>query len=130
MDRQWTEKYGADSTFWPLDAQAVHFLWHDDFGDTTVLPGLPAPYDMQQEEALALAIKTLEETYGDTMGEGYFAGLKPSVCFHFNAPNKGDRTWFIQFVEVTPAENIYCASVSIDAKTGEIINVTAGRSHG
>ena len=128
--QQCTEKYGKDQDFWPLAEKAVLNLWYSDPGASSILSGLPAPSDMQQEEAVALALKTLLDAYGSSLGEEYFKDLKTSVSFHFNAPGMGDRTWFIQFVEVTPDENIYCASVSINAETGVILNMTAGKSHG
>ncbi len=130
FQRQWAKDYGEDKTFWPLTAKALDTLWHFYDGSQPVLPGLPGKEDMTQEEAIALAREAILKSLAHKHDQSYLNSLTPSISFEFNSPNMGDHVWFIQFFEITPSQNKPIGFVTINAKTGEVLNVPDGISNG
>ena len=97
LQAQWTEAFGSDGLFWPLEAKAVLYYQHDSIEpDVTVLPGVPLDTDVQEEEAKAIAAQALRETWdgmdeddrrelADSLGlsgqDAVLETLQPSVSF-------------------------------------------------
>jgi len=113
--------YGTDRRFWPLEMQAI-FGYRDYMPDSgNVLPGLPAPGDIQQQEAVALARKAMNKHNLSYYEQSYLDALKAAVTFTFNEPQDGDRIWHITFVDVSELPSRDIALTGIDAKTGEFL---------
>ena len=67
---EWVNQYGYDTSFWPLEAQAIEILTQlgDDPDFNTVnFPGLPSEGDISQEEALKIAKAAFKEEYADEL---------------------------------------------------------------
>ncbi len=123
MDR-WHAEYGNDNLFWPLAQRAVDILWHELGEGATVLPGLPAPDDVQQEKALEIAWQALRANKAQTYDASFMDSLKAAVSFTFNTPSMGGREWLIQFAAVTPTDVSILEHVAIDAATGNILSTS------
>lgn len=129
----WQKEYGTDQAFWPLEAQALIALWHDILDFDTPFPGLPALEDITREEALAIARKAVLEGQktGLALDEAALDELSVQFQFFFNVPEKGGRIWQVGFVEYADGQKNLVANVVINAKTGEVTELTGGsQGHG
>lgn len=138
LQAQWTEAFGSDGLFWPLEAKAVLYYQHDSIEpDVTVLPGVPLDTDVQEEEAKAIAAQALRETWdgmdednrrelADSLGlsgqDAVLETLQPSVSFWYNTPQMGMRVYRIDFLCVAPtAYGVPVLSVWVDAASGDTL---------
>lgn len=128
---EWEKEYGPIEEFWPVEIKAIHYLrgsaWRK---DQAMLPGLPAPEDMQAEEALTLARAELAKSPLVTPEQK--ARLKPDMNFIFyEQPYDHGNTWHIMFrdPESEYLEVIY--SVTIDAAGGRVLeSIGPGEGNG
>lgn len=83
--------------------------------------GLPGPNDITQEQALAIATKCLKDKYGMTDEE--LARWHPFYMFDIT----GTPQWSLQFYtdEIIASSDLTGYSVSIDARTGEVLQCWA-----
>ena len=126
----WYGEFGADKLFWPLEAQALIALWHEIDSLTGTFPGLPSPEDIQREQAIRIADEALRQDQSLGLMEKDLKGLVHAVSFNFDSIGKGSRTWFIQYLNVEDGAKDLLACVVIDAKTGEVVEITDGqKSH-
>jgi hypothetical protein len=130
FQHQWAKDYGEDKEFWPLTAKALETLWHFYDGSLSIIPGLPDKDDMTQEEAIALARETMVKSLSFKYDSSFLNSLTPAVSFEFNSANMGDHVWFIMFCEIKPSGKSPIGFVTINAKTGEVLNAPDGISHG
>ncbi len=128
MERQWAAAYGEDPLFWPLKEKTIYSLWHEDLSQAAEFPALPEEGDMPEEEAVALAKKMLHQEYDSVLGAQYLDSLKVMTNFHVDV--SGKRIWYILLTEASSGDGVLGASVTIDAQTGEVLEVSASRSYG
>lgn len=115
----WCNTYGEDSRFWPLEAQAIDYYWHEIYGlDSVSFPGLPSEADISQQVAEKLARSAFEKQYGDLLGEMELKmeNLLCAVSYWFNQPYEGVNTWQLTFLTKTGA---FVGMAQINAQTGE-----------
>lgn len=115
----WQNTYGEDSLFWPLEAQAIDYLWHEIYySGATSFPGLPSEQDITQELAIQLGKNAFEKQYGEALGETSI-DLDQAICgvsYWFNQPYDGKNCWKLTLKNPTGGE---IGSVLINARTGE-----------
>jgi len=115
----WYNAYGEHSEFWPLEAQAINYIWHDLYpAFVTALPGLPSETDISQELAVKLARAAFEKEYAEALGETDI-DMGKAVCgvsYWFNQPYQGVNCWEITLFT---AKSEIIGSVLINAQTGE-----------
>lgn len=115
----WYNAYGEHSEFWPLEAQAINYIWHDIYPDyVTSLPGLPSDTDITRELAVKFARAAFEKEYKEALGETDFR-MDQAVCrvsYWFNQPYEGVNCWEITLFTQRGAQ---FGSVLINAQTGE-----------
>lgn len=99
---EWQYLYGSHSEFWPLEAQAIDYLWHDIYSDDAIaLPGLPSDGDIAPEEAVSSAKAAFIQAYADLM-EQRNVNMDPALCgisYWFNQPYDGVHAWEITFFD-------------------------------
>ena len=127
----WTLKYGKNQSNWPLEYQAIWYLWDV----TEVIPdysggvmrGLPDKDDITQDEAIAIAWQQYLKDAQGMYDEALIKSLKPRITFYFNYYEEGNHIWTILFG--TDEDKDY-GVVEVNAKTGEIIGHAAGPGQG
>lgn len=128
---EWEKEYGPIEEFWPVEIKAIHYLrgsaWRK---DQAMLPGLPAPEDMQAEEALALARAELAKSPLVTPEQK--ARLKPDINFIFyEQPYDHGNTWHIMFRDPESEYLEVICSVTIDAAGGRVLeSIGPGEGNG
>lgn len=126
----WHKDYGSDQAFWPLEAQALIELWHSLPSLDSTFPGLPAAEDIPREEALAIARAALlaDQQTGLGLDDAALDALAVQYTFSFHSLYPGSRAWQVGFVEYPEGTKNVLASVTIDARTGEVLEVTGGEA--
>ncbi|MGI6696517.1 MAG: PepSY domain-containing protein [Christensenellales bacterium] len=124
----WYKDYGSDQAFWPLEAQALIELWHGVSPLDGTFPGLPAPEDIPWEKALTIARKALleDKETGLHLDENSLNTLAAQFSFSFHSLYPGSRAWQVGFVEYWEGQKHMLASVTIDAKTGKVLEISGG----
>ncbi len=113
--------HGSDQRFWTLEMQALSALrwsWPD---GTQPFPGLPAPNDLPQDAAVALARQSLRANNQSFSAES-LEQLTPTVGFLFDSHYAGSHTWIIRFVDEAAKPAVDVGIVEIDAATGEVLS--------
>ena len=120
----WYQDYGLDSLFWPLEAQAIDYYWHQIYSEgDIVFPGLPSDTDITQEQAVEKARTEWEKLHGDVLGE---LGIEEitmddvicGVSFWFNKPAEGKNCW--QITLMNQSGGVF-GTVYLDAATGRVL---------
>lgn len=126
----WYKNHGTDQSFWPLEAQALIALWHSLPNLEGAFPGLPAPGDISQDKALATAREALlaDKTTGLNLDEAALDALAVQFTFSFHSLHPGSRVWQVAFVEYPEGQKNVLASVTINARTGEVMEVAGGEA--
>ncbi|MGI6725463.1 MAG: PepSY domain-containing protein [Christensenellales bacterium] len=121
--------YGPEERYWPVEYQSMYYMlnYKQDISPGEAFPGIPHESDLQQEEAVALA---MEAALAAARAEGREApeGLKAVVSFTFHLYGRDSRTWQIDLIslgdppiQISPDSDF--AYVDIDAVTGELLDV-------
>lgn len=119
----WYRDYGEDSLFWPLEAQAIDFYWHNIYGEgDAAFPGLPSDTDVPQAEALAIARAEWENRYSRVLGEMNLT-MEDVICgvsFWFNRPQRDVNCW--QFTLMNKAGGVL-GYAYLDARDGSVLGL-------
>ena len=122
----WLNTYGEKTYFWPLEAQAIDYIWHDIYdADTTRLPGLPSEGDLSEEEALKLAKAAFKEEYKDEIPDLEVSSLQGAFSYWFNDPTEGENSWQVFLIK---PDGSYAGLVYLVSDTGEVISLEAADS--
>ncbi|MGI6725465.1 MAG: PepSY domain-containing protein [Christensenellales bacterium] len=122
--------YGPGDRYWPVEYQSMYYMinYKQDTKPGDAFPGIPHESDLQQEEAVALA---MDSALAAARAEGREVpeGLRTVTAFTFHLYGRDSRTWQIDLinlgdppVEIRPDTDF--AYVKIDAITGELLDVT------
>ena len=117
------DTYGQDQRFWPILYQAMAHQKEFRPGPGEIMPGLPAPEDLQQEAAVEKAYEAVLGINAGRYEEAFLRNLKPVVAFTFNLYEAGSRSWQIDLVDISAQpQGEDKAYVKLDAITGEVID--------
>ena len=120
--------YGDDERFWPILYQAMYHVKEYRPEPGSIFPGLPAGTDIQQEEAVQLALTSARQIPGSQLDETDWEQVKPVISFTFNLYGEGSRTWQIDFLDFGSNPNgTDVAYVKIDAITGKVRSASLAR---
>ncbi len=116
----WLAQYGADTNFWPLEAQAIEILTQlgdePDFGIIN-FPGLPSDGDISREDALKIAKAAFKEEYADEIPTLDVSTLKGAFSFLFNYTFEGHNTWQVNLYR---PDGVLMGSVWMESQLGEV----------
>lgn len=117
--QNWYNTYGERPEFWPLEAQAIDFLWHEIlFNDTVSIPGLPSEGDIDAQTAVQKAKAAFSKQYPELLSQ-MGVNMEKAVCgisYWFNQPYDGVNVWEITIFDEEGKE---LGKVQIHARTGE-----------
>ena len=116
---KWMDGYGWNTDFWPLEAQALDYLLHDQSpeGKLQHVPGLPRESDVTQEEALEIALSAFKEEFADEVPTLNVSALRAAFRYWANDDEKGRCDWQVIFYREDGAQ---AGEVYLTADTGEV----------
>lgn len=99
------------------------------FSENTVFEGMPEADEVQQDDAVALAMKAVTDKYGDA---AFDASLERQDVISFHVYTTGERLWVFDFFMRSATNEVMAIyHVQLDAVTGDVIEVHAGENgHG
>ena len=115
--------YGLEDRYWPILYQAMYAQkeYRPQAGE--IMPGLPAPTDLQQEEAVQTAYQAAVKAAHGKLDADYIMSLKPVVLFTFNLHGPGSRTWQIDLVDTDKKPGgVDIVYVALDAITKNLLS--------
>ena len=120
---QFRQQYGANSDFWPLEAQALELLvrlWNEpNATDWNAFPGLPMKGDITREQALNIAHQAMKD---QGMSAEELDQTTPLFrFFNYNSVPSG-RGWLIQLTRLNGNDAEFVEQFVIDAVSGEIVS--------
>jgi hypothetical protein len=119
----WVEQYGYDTSFWPLEAQAIERLTQlgdDPNWSVTDFPGLPTDGDIFQEEALRIAKAAFKEEYAEALPDLDVSTLTGAFSFWFNYTFEGHSTWQVNLYR---PDGVRVGAVWMERKLGEVFQL-------
>ncbi len=119
----WVEQYGYDTSFWPLEAQAIERLTQlgdDPNWSVTDFPGLPTDGDIFQEEALRIAKAAFKEEYAEALPDLDVSTLTGAFSFWFNYTFEGHSTWQVNLYR---PDGVRVGAVWMESKLGEVFQL-------
>lgn len=125
---------GENPAFWPLMDRALLDLWtmpsitRGDYG--VAIAGLPKEGDITADKAVEIAWKAFRDASKGPYTEEDYQSLTPVVGFYFNARSIGGRTWEIEFADGRREGYHTKGTVSLDAATGEVIELSTEAGNG
>lgn len=121
-----TEQNTPPGEAWPILVTALHDLWlneHSQQETDLEMAGLPGPEDIPQEKALEIAWAAFRKATEHKYPEEVFNRLEPIPGFMFNNRGPGSRTWRFEFFDPGRPGYVTLGMVSLDAVTGELVDL-------
>lgn len=122
---------GPDS---PVEARAVTALWfsrgpwHE--GPPFKMVGLPGADDLTQSKAKEIAWTIFKQEAAPIFGEEAVNAAQPSVSFVFDDNYPDGPVWVIEFFDSSRGTSGGFGDITLDAKTGEPLNVYIAVTNG
>ncbi len=116
---KWIDDYGWNTDFWPLEAQALDYLLHDQNpnGALTHIPGLPRESDLTKEQALEIGKTAFKDEFADEVPTLNVSTLRPAFRYWANDDDKGRCDWQVIFFKEDGSQ---AGEVYLTADTGEV----------
>ena len=116
---KWIDDYGWNTDFWPLEAQALDYLLHDQNpnGALTHIPGLPRESDLTKEQALEIAKTAFKDEFADEVPTLNVSTLRPAFRNWANQKDEGPSAWQVIFYREDSSQ---AGEVYLTADTGEV----------
>ena len=126
---KWMDEYGWNTDFWPLEAQALDYMLHDQSPDGKLnhVPGFPEETDITKEEALEIARAAFKEEFADEVPTLNVSTLKPAFRYWFNQNGEGPSAWQVIFYREDSSE---VGEVYVTADTGEVSELMSNDAPG
>ena len=126
---KWMDDYGWNTDFWPLEAQALDYLLHDQnpTGALEHIPGLPREGDLTQEEALEIALPAFKDEFADEVPTLNVSTLRSAFRYWANDNDKGRCDWQVIFYR---EDGSRAGEVYLTADTGEVYELASSDAAG
>ena len=126
---KWMDDYGWNTDFWPLEAQALDYLLHDQNpeGKLTHVPGLPQETDVTQEEALDIARAAFKDEFADEAPTLNVSTLRAAFRYWANDDDHGRCDWQVIFYREDGSQ---AGEVYLTADMGEVYELQSADAAG
>lgn len=126
---KWMDDCGWNTDFWPLEAQALDYLLHDQNPDRALkhIPGLPREGDITQEQALEIARAAFKDEFSDEVPTLNVSTLRAAFRYWANDNDKGRCSWQVIFYREDGSQ---AGDVYLTADTGEVYELNSSDAAG
>ena len=126
---KWMDDYGWNTDFWPLEAQALDYLLHDQNpnGALKHIPGLPREGDITQEQAMEIARAAFKDEFADEVPTLNVSTLRAAFRYWANNDDKGRCSWQVIFYREDGSQ---AGDVHLTADTGEVYELNSSDAAG